>query len=259
MQGARTYTVEFIGFSTAEKAPFVSILKLSQCRPICYEEKKDAGADLCLVNSANQAAMGELLARGRALAKVVLIGDTEPGDSRWKRMGRPIRWGRLFEMLDEFSVEAPGLPSNVTPIGIAAPQAPAPARAAPVGRVLVVDDNHTVRTFMAEKLKPFQFDVEFAASGEEALMLARSVRYTCVFLDVVMGGIDGYQVCRQLKSDTTTRDSAVVMLTSRDSPIDRIRGKMAGCNGYLTKPVDEEKLLATFSRFLGHGQLASLP
>jgi two-component system, cell cycle response regulator len=260
MHSARTYTVEFIGFSATEKAPFISILTLSHCRPICYEEKNGPGADLCLVNSGNPLAMADVRARSEALPKVVLIGDVEPGDPRWKRMGRPVRWGRLFEMFDEFSADDASAPSKVTPINLAhsTPAAPAAAHAASVGRVLVVDDNQTVRAFMAQKLKPFQFAVDFAASGEEALMLTRMVSYTCVFLDVVMDGIDGYQVCRRIKITASTRNTAVVMLTSRDSPLDRIRGKMAGCNGYLTKPVDEEQLLATFSRFLIHHRSSAL-
>ena len=116
--------------------------------------------------------------------------------------------------------------------------------------VLVVDDNLTVREFMRSKLAPFNFNVDYAESGEQAVGLTGNRRYTCVFLDVVMPGIDGYQVCKLIKSKRAQGKTHVVMLTSKGSPFDKIRGAMAGCDAYLTKPVDEEKLLETIVRFL---------
>lgn len=116
--------------------------------------------------------------------------------------------------------------------------------------VLVVDDNLTVREFMRNKLSPFNFNVDYAESGEQAVGLTGQRRYACVFLDVVMPGIDGYQVCKLIKSKKTQVKTHVVMLTSKGSPFDKIRGAMAGCDAYLTKPVNEEKLLETIVRFL---------
>jgi CheY-like chemotaxis protein len=116
--------------------------------------------------------------------------------------------------------------------------------------VLVVDDNLTVREFMRSKLAPFNFNVDYAESGEQAVGLTGSRHYTCVFLDVIMPGIDGYQVCKLIKSKKSVHKTAVVMLTSKGSPFDKIRGAMAGCDAYLTKPVDEDKLLGTIVKFL---------
>jgi len=116
--------------------------------------------------------------------------------------------------------------------------------------VLVVDDNVTVREFMKSKLASFNFDVDYAESGEEAIGLTGQKYYTCIFLDVIMPGIDGYQVCKLIKSKRVTPKTTVVMLTSKDSPFDKIRGSMSGCDAYLTKPVDEEKLLETIVKYL---------
>jgi two-component system cell cycle response regulator len=116
--------------------------------------------------------------------------------------------------------------------------------------VMVVDDSPAVREFMRSRLEPFAFRVDYAGSGEEAIGLTASKQYTCIFLDVVMPGIDGYQVCKMIKSRKAIRPTAVVMLTSKSSPFDKIRGTMAGCDAYLTKPVDEEKLLEVISKFL---------
>lgn len=119
--------------------------------------------------------------------------------------------------------------------------------------VLVVDDNLAVRRFMAQKLQQFSINVDYAASGEQAIGLTGTKRYTCVFLDVVMPGMDGYQVCKLIKASRESQATRVVMLTSRDGTFDKIRGKMAGCDAYLTKPIDEEKLMNAIVKFLPEG------
>lgn len=121
--------------------------------------------------------------------------------------------------------------------------------------VLVVDDNATVRAFMQAKLAPYGFEVDFAETGEEAIGLSGSQEYTCVFLDVVLPGIDGYQVCKLIKSNKQAiKKTAVVMLTSRSSPFDKLRGSLAGCDEYLTKPLDEDRLLEVIAKFLPSGR-----
>lgn len=125
-----------------------------------------------------------------------------------------------------------------------------PATAAPTEWVLVVDDNLTVREFMRNKLSAFSFNVDYAESGEQAIGLTGQKHYSCVFLDVIMPGIDGYQVCKLIKANRAAKKSTVIMLTSKSSPFDKIRGAMSGCDAYLTKPVDEEKLVETIAKFL---------
>ena len=127
---------------------------------------------------------------------------------------------------------------------------PAAATAAATEWVLVVDDNLTVREFMRNKLAAFSFNVDYAESGEQAVGLTGQKHYTCIFLDVVMPGIDGYQVCKLIKANRAAKKTTVVMLTSKSSPFDKIRGAMSGCDAYLTKPVDEEKLMETIAKFL---------
>lgn len=137
---------------------------------------------------------------------------------------------------------APQQPPEVAPANDAVPE--------DADWVMVVDDNLAVREFMRTRLQPFRLNVDYATSGEEAIGLTAKRHYACVFLDVVMPGIDGYQVCKMVKTRKSAKPTAVVLLTSKGSPFDRIKGKMAGCDAYLTKPVDEEKLLEVIARFL---------
>ena len=128
--------------------------------------------------------------------------------------------------------------------------APASPPTKPHHWVLVCDDNMTVREFMRVKLTPFGFNVDFAETGEQAVGLIGTKHYPCVFLDVVMPGINGYQVCKLIKSKKGIAKTAVIMLSSKDSTFDKIRGTMSGCDAYLTKPVNENRLFEVISKYV---------
>ena len=115
-------------------------------------------------------------------------------------------------------------------------------------RVLAVDDSPLMRTFLQNKLAPYGISPEFAASGEEALFKISKQHFDLIFLDVMLPGMDGYDVCKMIKKNKDNNLMKVVMLTSKDKTFDKIRGTMAGCDGYLTKPVDELKLRAIIER-----------
>lgn len=105
-------------------------------------------------------------------------------------------------------------------------------------RVLVVDDSFPARQFMKFKLEELagssmNLAVDFADSGEKAISAVRDNHYDLVFLDVVMPGMDGYEVCREIKA---IRPARVAMLTGRSAPVDFTRGRAAGCDNYLAKP-----------------------
>ncbi len=106
---------------------------------------------------------------------------------------------------------------------------------------LVVDDSLPIRKALDMKLRLMDYDVHHASSGRQALYSIQKTRFDFIFLDVVMPGIDGYEVCKLVKRNKTTKNIPVVMLTSRSSPFDKVKGKLAGCDSYLTKPVEHEK------------------
>ena len=139
------------------------------------------------------------------------------------------------------------------------PRSPPPAPVTPVVRahaaprrthfrVLAVDDSPLMRTFLQNKLQPYGISPEFASSGEEALFKISKQHFDMIFLDVMLPGMDGYDVCKMIKKNKDNSLMKVVMLTSKDKTFDKIRGTMAGCDGYLTKPVDEMKLRAIIER-----------
>ena len=125
------------------------------------------------------------------------------------------------------------------------------ASSAEVGRVLLVDDSDIALKYMQNRLRHFGYECDMVRSGEEALARVASHNYHFVFLDVMMAGLDGYQTCKAIKNNKARRGPApvVVMLTSRGGTIDKIRGSMAGCDAYLTKPINDKKLAGVLAKF----------
>ena len=80
--------------------------------------------------------------------------------------------------------------------------------------------------------------------------MTRSKHYDIVFLDIMLPGIDGYRVCKAIKADKRTKHLPVVMLTSKDGTIDKVRGIMAGTNVYLTKPLERHELIQAIDKCL---------
>ncbi len=111
------------------------------------------------------------------------------------------------------------------------------------GRVLVVDDIPANLKLLEARLTAEYFDVTTALSGAEALTACRASTPDIVLLDVMMPGMDGFEVCRKLKADARTAHVPVVMVTALDQVADRIRGLEAGADDFLTKPVNDMALI----------------
>lgn len=111
-------------------------------------------------------------------------------------------------------------------------------------RILVVDDVLANVKLLEARLSAEYFDVRTAASGREALELCGRSAIDVILLDVMMPGMDGFEVCRRLKGDPATAHIPVVLVTALDQPADRVGGLEAGADEFLTKPVDELALVA---------------
>lgn len=110
--------------------------------------------------------------------------------------------------------------------------------------VLVVDDDEMSRVVLCRLLQAEGLEVTAASNGHEALAAVRIRTPDLVMLDVVMPGIDGFEVCRRLKADPATRLTPVVLVTGLSAVNDRIRGIEAGADDFLSKPFSAEELTA---------------
>ncbi len=110
-------------------------------------------------------------------------------------------------------------------------------------RILVVDDIPANVKLLEARLLAEYFDVVTASSGPEALEICENGKVDVVLLDVMMPDMDGFEVCRRLKSEASTAHIPIVMVTALDQVRDRVRGLECGADDFLTKPVNDLQLL----------------
>jgi twitching motility two-component system response regulator PilG len=120
---------------------------------------------------------------------------------------------------------------------------------------MVVDPDIAARRYMAAKFIDLKYRVDYAESGEQALEMIKDHRYNAIFVETNLPGIDGYEMCRILKARPDRRRIALVFVSARSSTFDRVKGAMAGCDAYLAKPIDQDKLVSTLDKFLPHWRL----
>jgi two-component system cell cycle response regulator len=117
-------------------------------------------------------------------------------------------------------------------------------------RILVVDDIPANVKLLEARLLAEYFDVLTAADGYEALAICERNQVDLVLLDVMMPGLDGFEVCARLKANAKTSHIPVVMVTALDQPADRVRGLKAGADDFLTKPVNDLQLISRVKSLL---------
>lgn len=110
-------------------------------------------------------------------------------------------------------------------------------------RILVVDDVPANRKLLEARLRADYFEVVTAENGADALEICENGKIDLVLLDVMMPGMDGFEVCRRLKADAGTNHIPVVMVTALDGMADRVQGLEAGADDFLTKPVNDLQLM----------------
>ncbi len=120
----------------------------------------------------------------------------------------------------------------------------------PVLTVLVIDDQENIIEFIKLGLKYEGFLVESAQDGPQGLAAAQRLNPDLIILDVMLPGMDGLEVCKNLRANPTTRDIPILMLTAKDGVSDRIAGLDIGADDYLTKPFSFDELVARIRAIL---------
>ncbi len=262
-----------VGLTQTEQRLLMGICTISQRRVNKLTFVKDLErADVFLVDKATDIYKVyqekiEMLSEDKPLVLNKLLVTVDGRDDDAVNISRPIEWSRLpndlAELLDKHKRSkiadlAKASESN-EPKQNSQPQKTSKHSHKPAhddevviethetqgSRILVVDDSLVVREQLKKVLTKYGYEVTTAESGEEALAVFKPRYYDRVLLDVIMPNADGYEVCRKIKH--IDKHTPVIMLTSKSSPFDKIKGKMAGCKAYLTKPVVLENLLAKLS------------
>jgi two-component system nitrate/nitrite response regulator NarL len=125
------------------------------------------------------------------------------------------------------------------------------------GTILIVDDDANYRGFVSTMLERVGYGTREASSGEEALNSVRSERPSCVLLDVLLPGVTGYAVCRELRDEYGEALPIIFVTGERTEPGDRVAGLLLGADDYVVKPFDPDELLARVRRSIVRSDLAS--
>ena len=272
----KTYVVSMIGIASAERNVLRNIFKLSQYRNYSYSVAIPGEAwDVLLIDADDPKAMAEWRQRKmdetsaespsksyRPLIPTILVTKESPPDSRLYYIRRPFVATRVINILDQVvqkDLQHPRkrvIGEDASPKIVPETVKPAPkddsAKESAENEILalVVDDSSPVRKQIELELNYFGIKVDTAATGEQAIDFINNKSYDLIFLDVVLPGIDGYQLCKSLKRGKTKKKTPVIMLTSKSSPFDRVKGALAGCDSYLTKPVKQETFQKVVKKYL---------
>ena len=119
-------------------------------------------------------------------------------------------------------------------------------------RILIVDDEQSITDFVSYSLSKEGFKVDVASNGEEAMDAVMHKRYDLFVLDIMLPGMDGYELCRRIRSRTT---APVLFLSARDTELDKVVGLEIGGDDYLAKPFGVRELIARVRALLRRGTM----
>jgi len=119
-----------------------------------------------------------------------------------------------------------------------------------MAKVLIIDDSPSEIIRFTSMLSPRGYIIQSVNSGEEGIVNAKKLLPDLILMDVVMGGMNGFQATRHIKQDPATASIPIIMVTTKDQLTDRVWAERQGAAGYLTKPVDESKLLDLIQELL---------
>jgi len=115
-------------------------------------------------------------------------------------------------------------------------------------QALVVDDSAAIRKQLEIELRSTSIQADYAVCGEDALEKIQQKQYDLIFLDIIMPGIDGYEVCKTLRKMPNYKRTPVIMLSGKVDPLDEVEGILAGASTYLLKPVKHQNFQDTLAR-----------
>lgn len=251
---AMRYTVALQGFSEFERSALASFFRLAQQRAPAYDQAPQlAESDFVIADADNPADVAAVSGAERQ-HDTIFIGARPPaGAAAW--LPRPIEPTRIVRELDLLLeqrlalLDEPPQPDWVP----SRPDALLGGGGRPAKDVLVVDDSRIALKFLQTRLHGLGYRVHTALHSTDAMALLDTQAFSLVFLDIALGegGPDGLAMCQHIKRRTTHPGDlapGVVIVTGSASSTDRVRGDLAGCDAYLTKPLMEDEFLAALRR-----------
>jgi two-component system cell cycle response regulator len=256
MNDKKTFAITMFGIPELEQNVLKNIFKLSLYRPLTYKlASADLASQILLVDAENPDALVEWrsfkLSSSTENSSFPLLSVMVTKDRLNKEfpyiLHRPFVATRVLSVLDQAANQLLAVPTQER---IISERSIAEKSPDPLFTALLVDDSSTIRKQVELELKLLGIRTDAVESGEQAFDLLSQNNYDIIFLDVVLPGVDGYQICKTIKKDKAKKKTPVIMLTSKSSPFDRIRGALAGCDTYITKPVSQSSFQKVVKKYL---------
>ena len=245
------YSIELVAFTPITTTLFKTTLAIMERRGYPVQLHNRVGLpSLYLIDTDNEAKCNDWRSKNPLLpAPIVFIGKVNYDFQDVPLLTKPLKWEPLVEAIMSTVVKAPPRPTARWQLGYNEDAAPVENPLAKLKRpkALVVDDSATIRHYIGLKLASHNIDIEHAESGEQALEILKTQTFYCIFMDVMMAGMDGYQAARTITRDMKIT-TPIIMITSRDSPFDKMRGQISGSSDYLVKPIDDMSFNTTMQR-----------
>lgn len=263
MSSKKTFAVAMIGIPDNERHILKNIFKLSLYRTQTYAiVSSKEPSQILIVDADDPKAMAEWHACCGAASQSAFPGQDSKMPipavmvTREKLSGelpyyirRPFVASRVLGVLDQVaSKELGGNQQSV--LSEEKKQTVPTSEEWGIFRALIVDQSKLVRNQIELELNLFGVHVDTVESGEKAFELIDQNNYDMVFLDIVLPGIDGYQVCKSIKKKKTKKRTHVIIITNKSSPFDRVKGALAGCDIYLTKPLKRAFFQKVIQKYL---------
>lgn len=266
----------FVSLPHADQETFKRVITFCAARGQHFEITSSANADVLITDdqaTSIQAAQNEQ--DNNLLLVVSNDQNCESGDIQLQRPLLVTRVMRTMETLAKQVTPRIRKPDALLPTEpLKDPTSPTPApdntnnnksasvsptkeQAATTGRsylALVIDDSSAIRKQLEIELRTSGLRSEFAESGEEALEKILTKSYDLIFLDIMMPGIDGYETCEKIRKNPSYKKTPVIMLSGKTSPLDEVKGVLAGASTYLTKPIKHQQfqeVTQRITRWLG--------
>lgn len=283
MNNIESIGVSFFGLSDKDRVVFDRVIEFIKKKGKNFHVcSTPDSADLFIINDHPDAILSaQEYHQSQYLLIITDDGNCSVGDYCLKR---PLLITRVMRAIDESGKEcqskglknsnvttAPTVenlhPNNValktapTALSALAAQSPTPQTTAPPPsrvtatvtpeiefQALIVDDSAAIRKQLEIELRGTNIHPEYAVSGEEALEKIGKKQYDLIFLDIIMPGINGYEVCKTLRKKPNYKRTPVIMLSGKTGPLDEVEGILAGASTYLLKPVKHKDFQKTLTR-----------
>ncbi len=251
--------ISFFGLTNKEFAVFQRVIQFFEKKGKLFHECQTdtTSAAIFIIKNQPDAVEQAKLAHTQQVLLTIVENNETPAIGEHV-IQQPLLVTRVMRAIDEASKLCVSPPTASQPIHKTPTPAPSPTPTAineSAFHALVVDDSAAIRKQLELELRETTMTADYAVCGEDALEKINSQQYDLVFLDIVMPGIDGYEVCKQLRKIPNYKRTPVIMLSGKTGPLDEVEGILAGASTYMLKPVkhkDFQQTLERISKWLAH-------